>query len=118
VAKTVCVACPRAADCPYLAQGHRSAEIWIGAHELLFHEMPVPMRGSDLVVIDEGFALRAGVVGTSGMPIVLTIDEIETIPSMRMTPSQRTRRRAPRRDKDGREFRRPAAGVGPMWSQS
>ena len=111
VAKTVCVVCPRAAECPYLAQGRRSAAIWIGAHELLFHEMPVPMRGSDLVVIDEGFALRPGIVGTSGRPIVLTIDEIETIPSMRMTPSQRTRKRAPRRDKDGKEYRRPGAGA-------
>ena len=109
MAKTVCVVCPRAAECPYLAQGRRSAAIWIGAHELLFHEMPVPMRGSDLVVIDEGFSLRAGIVGTSGRPIVLTIEEIETIPSMRMTPSQRTRKRAPRRDKDGREYKRPAA---------
>ena len=111
VAKTVCVVCPRAAECPYLAQGRRSAAIWIGAHELLFHEMPVPMKGSDLVVIDEGFALRAGIVGTSGRAIVLTIDEIETIPSMRMTPSQRTRKRAPRRDKDGKEYRRPGAGA-------
>jgi putative DNA primase/helicase len=111
VAQTVCVMCPRAPECPYLAQSRRSAAIWIGAHELLFHEMPVPMRGSDLVVIDEGFALHAGVVGTSGMPILLTIDEIETVPSMRMTPSLRTRRRAPRRDKDGREFRRPGAGA-------
>jgi hypothetical protein len=30
---------------------------------------------------------------------------------MRMTPSQRTRKRAPRRDKDGREYRRPGAGA-------
>jgi hypothetical protein len=52
VAKKVCVVCPRAPECAYLAQGRRSATIWIGAHELLFHEMPVPMRGSDLVVID------------------------------------------------------------------
>jgi hypothetical protein len=111
VIKMVCVACPHAAECSYLAQGHRSAAIWIGAHELLFHEMPVPMRGSDLVVIDEGFALRAGIVGTSGGPIMLTINEIETIPSMRMTPSQRPRKRAPRRDKDGKEYRRPGAGA-------
>lgn len=111
VAKTVCVVCPRVAECPYLAQGRRSAAIWIGAHELLFHEMPAPMKGSDLVVIDEGFALSAGIVGTSGRAIVLTIDEIETIPSMRMTPSQRSRKRAPRRDKDGREYRPPGAGA-------
>lgn len=111
VAETVCAACPHSIRCPYLAQGRRTAEIWIGAHELLFHEMPAPMKGSDLVVIDEGFALRAGIVGTSGSPLVLTINEIETIPSMRMTPSRSSRKRAPRRDKDGKEYRRPGAGA-------
>ena len=57
--------CPAAADCPYLAQHERTAQIWVAAHDLLWHAMPPPLKGADLVVIDEGFATR-GLTGLSG----------------------------------------------------
>ena len=61
----VCKICPARDGCPYLAQFKRTAQIWIAAHDLLWHEMPPPLKGADLVVIDEGFATR-GLTGFAG----------------------------------------------------
>jgi putative DNA primase/helicase len=77
----VCKICPAAAECPYLAQHVRSARIWVGAHDLLWHEMPPPLEGADLVIIDEGFATR-GLIGFSGKPRFITEAELAAVPEV------------------------------------
>jgi putative DNA primase/helicase len=72
----LCKICPGRGDCAYLAQFERRAQIWIGAHDLLWHAMPPPLKGADLVVIDEGFATR-GLTGLSDKPRLITEAELE-----------------------------------------
>ena len=75
----VCQICPAREECPYLAQQERRAQIWVAAHDLLWHEMPRPLKGADLVVVDEGFATR-GLIGFSGKPTLITEAELAAIP--------------------------------------
>ena len=72
----VCKICPSRDGCPYLAQFKRTAQIWIAAHDLLWHEMPPPLKGADLVVIDESFATR-GLTGLAGRGRLITEAEVE-----------------------------------------
>lgn len=80
VPDTVCKICPQRDVCPYLAQGESTAQIWLGAHELLLHGPPVPLKGATLLVIDEGFAHRIGFIGLTGKGALLTPEEILTSP--------------------------------------
>jgi putative DNA primase/helicase len=82
VPDTVCKICPHRDVCPHLAQGKRIAQIWLGAHELLLHAPPVPLKGATLLVIDEGFADRIGFIGLTGKGALLTSEEILTWPSV------------------------------------
>ena len=82
VPESVCRICPHHDSCAYLAQGKRTAQIWLGAHELLLHAPPVPLKGATLLVIDEGFAHRIGFIGLTGKGALLTPEEILTWPSV------------------------------------
>ena len=82
VPDTVCRICPHHDVCPHLAQGKRTAQIWLGAHELLLHAPPVPLKGATLLVVDEGFAHRIGFIGLTGKGVLLTSAEILTWPSV------------------------------------
>lgn len=73
--RVVCHVCPNRDGCAYLAQAERQAEIWIGAHELLLNAPPEPLKDTSLLVIDEGFAHRVGIIGRDDS-LVLTADEI------------------------------------------
>jgi Rad3-related DNA helicase len=75
----VCALCPDRDGCQYLAQFERTAQIWIAAHDMLWHPMPAPLKGANLVVIDEGFATR-GLIGVSGKARLLTEAEIAAVP--------------------------------------
>ena len=77
----VCKICPARSGCPYLAQFERTAQIWVAAHDLLWHEMPPPLKGADLVIIDEGFATR-GLTGLSGRPRLITEAELAAVPAV------------------------------------
>lgn len=80
VKETVCKICPMRDGCPYLAQGEKQAEIWIAAHELMFTEMPAAMKGAGLLLIDEGFTLKA-ITGTNPLePVAISLDALDIVP--------------------------------------
>ena len=87
VGETVCNVCPSAPACPYLAQQQQVASIWIAAHEVLFHSPPAPMAGADLLIIDEGFALR-GLKGISGPALQLTEAELTAVPLLKSAAAE------------------------------
>jgi putative DNA primase/helicase len=75
----VCALCPDRDGCQYLAQFARTAQIWIATHDMLWHPMPAPLKGANLVVIDEGVATR-GLTRISGKARLLTEAEIAAAP--------------------------------------
>jgi putative DNA primase/helicase len=76
----VCALCPDREDCRYLAQFGRTAKIWVAAHDMLWHAAPAPLKGADLVIIDEGFA-TSGLIGFSGRAQLLTEAELGAVPA-------------------------------------
>jgi putative DNA primase/helicase len=75
----VCPICPQRAICGYQKQRAASASIWFGANSLLFHEMPVSMKGASVLIIDEAFALD-GLKGLDGAPIQVRIEDLKQEP--------------------------------------
>jgi putative DNA primase/helicase len=68
--------------CSYQLQKRQKADLWIGAHELLFGEKPAAFGKLAFVVVDES-AWRKGLEGVDGAPQDLTLDAIDrdvTIP--------------------------------------
>src|SRR3954468_10498865 len=70
---------PSSSRSPYLGQYERSAQVWVAAHDMQWHEIPPPLEGADLAIIDEGFATR-GLTGFSGRPRLITEAEIAAGP--------------------------------------
>src|SRR4051812_5712990 len=70
---------PSSSRSPYLGQYERSAQVWVAAHDMQWHEMPPPLEGADLAIIDEGFATR-GLTGFSGRPRLITEAKIAAGP--------------------------------------
>lgn len=88
VKETVCKICPARDACPYLAQAEKRPEIWLGAHELLFNDMPAAMKGASLLLIDEGFALK-GLVGANPLePVAISLEALERVPPHKMASVQ------------------------------
>jgi putative DNA primase/helicase len=77
--RVVCPICPHRSTCGYQKQRAAAASIWFGANNLLFHEMPMAMKGAKLLVIDERFALN-DLKGVNGAPILVRIDDLKQQP--------------------------------------
>lgn len=76
------VRCPFFDRCGYQRQKKQTADLWIGAHELLFSEKPAAFGKLAFVVVDEA-AWRKGLEGVDGPPTDLTLDALDpsvTIP--------------------------------------
>ncbi len=73
--KSRTVTCPLYEACAYQAQMARRADVWIVAHELLFHEKPKAIGTVAAVVVDES-AWAKGLVGAEGKPITLAVDAL------------------------------------------
>lgn len=76
------VRCPFFDLCGYQGQKKQKADLWIGAHELLFSEKPAAFGKLAFVVVDEA-AWRKGLEGVDGPPTDLTLDALDpevTIP--------------------------------------
>lgn len=51
--KKLCVGCRWRDGCYSLKQAETEADIWVAPHAVLPHAIPTPMKGADLVIIDE-----------------------------------------------------------------
>jgi hypothetical protein len=60
----LCEGCPHAGDCGWQRQLGVEAQVWIGAHNLLFHPRRDPIPTIDFVVVDES-PIAAGLKGFS-----------------------------------------------------
>src|ERR1019366_4937557 len=78
VGKEVCRVCRLARNCAYVAQRGGDADLWIVAHQMLFHAPPPPVsrRGVAALIIDES-PWQAGLVGIEGRGIEITLDALE-----------------------------------------
>jgi putative DNA primase/helicase len=78
VDKEVCRVCRLARNCAYVAQRIGDADLWIVAHNIIFHAPPPPVsrRGVAALVIDES-PWQAGLVGIEGRGIEITLDALE-----------------------------------------
>jgi putative DNA primase/helicase len=82
VDKEVCRACRLARNCAYVAQRAADADLWIVAHNIIFHA-PVSRRGVAALVIDES-PWQAGLVGIEGHGVEIPLDALE--PGVMPTP--------------------------------
>jgi hypothetical protein len=85
--KVVCPICPHCETCAYLGQKAATASIWFVASSLLWHEMPAPMKGAKLGIVDESFALD-GLVGLEGPPILVGVEDLKHEPQHPSTVSR------------------------------
>jgi putative DNA primase/helicase len=85
VDKEVCRACRLARNCAYVAQRTADADLWIVAHNIVFHAPPPPVsrRGVAALVIDES-PWQAGLVGIEGHGVEIPLDALE--PGVMPTP--------------------------------
>jgi hypothetical protein len=60
----LCEGCPHASDCGHQRQLGLDAQVWIGAHNLLFHPRKMPIPPVDYVIVDES-PINAGLAGFS-----------------------------------------------------
>ncbi len=77
----VCEICPVRDTCPYIAQFTKSAPIGIGAHDLLWRKMPAPLKGANLLIIDESIT-TSGLVGFTGQPRLITEADLTRRPQV------------------------------------
>ena len=71
-----CPACPLRNDCGYRAQAEQKADVWIGAHNLGFHNQSGDLPDAALVVFDEAF-WGVALPGTDRLhPIELALSEL------------------------------------------
>ena len=63
--RNLCDGCPHAGVCGWQRQLGLEAQVWIGAHNLLFHPRSHPIPPIDFVVVDES-PIAAGLKGFSG----------------------------------------------------
>jgi putative DNA primase/helicase len=76
--KEVCPTCPYYHGCRYLAQRELDGDLWIVAHQMVFHQMPGPIdnRGVYALIIDESF-WRSGLFGLDdGHRLEVALDEL------------------------------------------
>ena len=71
----LCDGCPHAGVCGWQRQLRGEAQVWIGAHNLLFHPRGDPIPPIDYLVVDES-PIAAGLRGFSGSDI-LSVSEAE-----------------------------------------
>jgi putative DNA primase/helicase len=85
VDKEVCAVCRLARNCAYVAQRPADADLWIVAHNIIFHAPPPPVsrRGVAALIIDES-PWQAGLVGLEGRGIEITLDALE--PGVMLAP--------------------------------
>ncbi len=69
------VKCPLFDSCAYQAQQKVRADLWLVAHNSLFHAKPSALGEIAALVVDEA-AWRTGLVGAEGEQVVLTLDEL------------------------------------------
>ena len=83
IEKEVCSECP-VFGCAYLAQRGDDADLWIVAHQIIFHEPPPPIegRGVAALVVDES-PWKAGLIGTEGEGVEIELSSL----SLMRTPS-------------------------------
>jgi putative DNA primase/helicase len=65
--------CPFYDACPYQAQKRQRADVWIGAHELLYSEKPAAFGEIGFVIVDEA-AWQDGLEGVDGPATTLSLD--------------------------------------------
>lgn len=70
------VQCPFFGACAYQAQKHRTADLWLVPHELLFAEKPKALGELAAVIVDEA-AWADGLEGVEGRPVDLTLDAFD-----------------------------------------
>ena len=78
VDKEVCRVCRLARNCAYIAQRGRDADLWIVAHNIIFHAPPSPITRRDIaaLVIDES-PWQAGLVGIEGHGVEIPLDALD-----------------------------------------
>ena len=78
VDKEVCRVCRLTRNCAYVAQRPADADLWIVAHNIIFHAPPPPVsrRGVAALIIDES-PWQAGLVGLEGRGVEITLDALE-----------------------------------------
>jgi len=69
------VKCPLFDGCAYQAQQKVRADLWLVAHNSLFHAKPSALGEVAAVVVDEA-AWRTGLVGAEGRHLTLTLDAL------------------------------------------
>ncbi len=69
------VKCPLFDGCAYQAQQKVRADLWLIAHNSLFHTKPSALGEVAAVVVDEA-AWRAGLIGAEGRHLTLTLDAL------------------------------------------
>jgi putative DNA primase/helicase len=69
------VKCPLFDGCAYQAQRKVRADLWLVAHNSLFHAKPAALGELAAVVVDEA-AWRTGLIGAEGRHLTLTLDAL------------------------------------------
>jgi putative DNA primase/helicase len=67
--------CPFFDVCGYQAQRKRRADLWIGAHELLYAKRPTAFGDLAFLIVDEA-AWQDGLEGVDGAPVALSLDAL------------------------------------------
>jgi hypothetical protein len=62
VAQKLCGVCPHRAECGYLKQRRKKAEVWIAAHQIIYRKRRRPIPPVDYVIVDED-PVSAGLEG-------------------------------------------------------
>ncbi|MBT4608648.1 MAG: hypothetical protein HOC05_01315, partial [Gemmatimonadetes bacterium] len=62
VASKLCEACPHRQECGFQKQRRKKAQVWIGAHPIIFRKRAKPIPPVDYVIVDEN-ALAGGIEG-------------------------------------------------------
>ena len=86
------VKCPLFDGCAYQAQQKVRADLWLVAHNSLFHAKPSALGEVAAVVVDEA-AWRTGLVGAEGRHLTLTMDALasENLGALTLTSRDRLR---------------------------
>ena len=69
------VKCPLYDTCAYQAQRRVKADLWVIAHDSLYHQKPKPIGDVGFTVVDEA-SWMAGLIGTGAKPWHLTLDTL------------------------------------------
>ena len=74
----VCRVCHLEPKCPYIAQSHRQADLWVVSHKVLFMKAPLPIKSRVIaaLIVDES-PYSAGLIGVEDDVIELPLDALD-----------------------------------------